>query len=83
MYIDAREKMVTAHEREIASLRVLIEDERSRGREKANRFENELERKFEVLAEGVEQQAREYHKHRLERSLGDLEHRAPAAPWWL
>jgi hypothetical protein len=76
MYIDAREKMVTAHEREIAALRVLIEDERSRGREKANRFENELERKFEVLAEGVEQQAREYHKHRLERSLGDLEHRA-------
>jgi hypothetical protein len=68
--------MVTAHEREIAALRVLIEDERSRGREKANRFENELERKFEVLAEGVEQQAREYHKHRLERSLGDLEHRA-------
>ena len=76
MYIDSREKMVKAHERELAALRVLIEDERGRSREKANRFENELERKFEVLAEGVEQQAREYHKHRLERSLGDLEHRA-------
>ena len=70
------EKMVAAHEREIAALRVLIEDERKRGREKSTQFQIELERKFEVLAEGIEQQAREYHKHRLERSLGDLEQRA-------
>ena len=76
MYIDSREKMVAAHEREIAALRVLIEDERKRGREKSTHFQTELERKFEVLAEGIEQQAREYHKHRLERSLGDLEQRA-------
>ena len=45
------EKMVAAHEREIAALRVLIEDERKRGREKSTQFQIELERKFEVLAE--------------------------------
>jgi hypothetical protein len=78
MYIDAREQMERAHVREIASLRALVEDERKRGREKATRFEDELERKFALLSEGLEQQAREYHKHRLERALGGLEHRAMA-----
>ena len=76
MYIDSREQMELAHVREITSLRSLVEDERKRGSEKSTRFEDELERKFAMLAEGLEQQAREYHKHRLERALGGLEHRA-------
>jgi hypothetical protein len=74
--VDTRAKMVAAHQREIAALRQLVEDERARGREKATRFEAELERKYAVLAEGLEQQARDYHQHRLERALGDLEARA-------
>jgi hypothetical protein len=78
MYIDSREQMEIAHVREITALRSLVEDERKRGREKSTRFEDELERKFAMLAEGLEQQAREYHKHRLERALGGLEHRAMA-----
>ena len=53
MYIDSREQMERAHVREITSLRALVEDERKRSREKATRFEDELERKFNLLSEGL------------------------------
>ena len=69
-------QMELAHAREITALRTLVEDERNRARETSTRFEDELERKFAMLAEGLEEQAREYHKHRLERALGGLEHQA-------
>ena len=76
MYIESRESMELAHAREITALRALVEDERKRSREKSTRFEDELERKFALLAEGLEEQAREYHKHRLEKALSGLEHQA-------
>lgn len=75
LYSNARRAMEEAHDREVAALRVLVEEERSRAQEKATQLETELQRKFEILSQGLEDQAREYHKHRLERTLGELEQR--------
>jgi len=58
MYIDSRAQMELAHAREITALRSLVDDERTRARETSTRFEDELERKFAMLAEGLEEQVR-------------------------
>ena len=76
MYTTARTAMEESHLREVTGLKDLMEENRKLQSNGTKQFEQELEAKYALLAQGLADQAKEEQGHRLSRALNDLERRA-------